>query len=237
MTLTQQWKAPVDANPARLNTASIPVVTNPFTDISDGIGPFRGQVVFCTTDSMLHRYDGCNHIFPDHPGWSAFAAAGGNTADTMHEARYEQKALQTIPNAIDTALGFPTAAYSCSDVTDAGGIVPHSEFILERPGLWLVTASMRWVANAGGGERHLFLMNGLSLPTLANRFVGSTSGNVGNTPVSLSIASTIRVTEGSLAGAGAFIKVGCWQNCGGNLNTDVGFGGSNHISLTWLRPL
>ena len=89
---------------------------------------------------------------------------------------------------------------------------------------------MRWVAGTTG-ERHLFLSTGTVLATLANRFAGSTAGNVGTTPVSQSVASIIRV------GAGTSVFAGCFQNNGAALNTDVGFGSSNHISLTWLRPL
>jgi hypothetical protein len=45
------------------------------------------------------------------------------------------------------------------------------------------------------------------------------------------VASILRV------GAGTSVFAGCFHNNGAALNTDVGFGSSNHISLTWLRPL
>lgn len=220
MALTQQWQAPVKITAAKLNTASIPVVSST-ADITGGIGPFTGQIIFNTTDNMLYRYDGA--------AWVAFAATGGNTVATQHEARYQQTVAQSCATGADTKLSFNSATYTSNDVTASG--TGNTDFLLNRGGVWLVTASMRWVSNAGGGERHLFLSTGTVLGTLANRFAGSTSGNVGTTPISLSVASIIRVS------AGTSVFAGCFQNCGAALNTDVGFGGSNHISLTWLRPL
>jgi hypothetical protein len=54
--------------------------------------------------------------------------------------------------------------------------------------------------------------------------------NVSTLPVTVSTASIFRVT------ANTVVIVGCWQNSGGNVVSDVGFGGTNHISLVWLRP-
>jgi hypothetical protein len=218
--LTQQWQAPVKPTAAKLNTASIPVVSST-ADITGGIGPFVDQVIFNTTDNMLYRYDGS--------AWVAFMATGGGTAATQHEARYQQTVAQSCATGADTKLNFNSATYTSSDVTASG--VSNTDFLLNRGGVWLITVSMRWVTNAGGGERHLFLSTGTVLGTLANRFAGSTSGNVAATPVSQSVASILRV------GAGTSVFAGCFQNCGAALNTDIAFGGSNHISLTWLRPL
>ncbi len=222
MALTQQWQAPMKPTAAKLNTTSIPVVSSP-SDISGGVGPFKGQIVFCTADNMLYRYDATT------AGWTAFVATGGNTAATRHEARYEQKVAQSCANATDTKLKFETAATTCDDVTASG--TGNTDFALNRTGVWLITASMRWVSGTTG-ERHLFLSTGVVLSTFENRFAGSTSGNVGAVPISQSVSSLLRI---SVPGASVF--VGCWQNNGGALNTDVAFGASNHISLTWLRPL
>jgi hypothetical protein len=218
--LTQKWSAPVDATAAKMNTDSIPVVSAT-SDITGGIGPYSGQIIFNTTDNMLYRYDGTQ--------WVAFLATGGATAATMHESRYQQTVAQSCGTGVDTKLNFNSATYSCNDVTASGA--SNTDFALNRGGVWLITVSMRWLGNAGGGERHLFLSTGTVLGTLANRFAGSTSGNVGTGPVSQSVASILRV------GAGTSVFAGGFQNCGAALNTDVAFGGSNHISLTWLRPL
>jgi len=220
MALTQQWSMPVDFTAAKGNTASIPVV-GATTDISGGIGPFTGQVIFCTADNMLYRYDGTS--------WIAFLATGGNTAATRHEARYEQKAsAQSIATSTDTKLKFEAAITTSNDVTASG--TGNTDFLLNRAGVWLVTASIRYLG-ATAGERHIFLSTGTVLATLANRFAGDTSGNVGNNPVSLSVASVLRV------GAGTSVFAGAWQSNGSSVSIDVGFGDSNHISLTWLRPL
>jgi hypothetical protein len=218
--LTQQWQAPVKPTAAKLNTASIPVV-GATTDITGGLGPFAGQIIFCTADNMLYRYDGT--------AWVAFLATGGNTAATRHEARYEQTVAQSCANTTDLKLNFNSAVTTSNDVTASG--TSNTDFAINRAGVWLITASMRWVAGTAG-ERHLFLSTGTVAGTLANRFAGTSSGNVATTPISQSVASVLRIST-----PGASVFAGCWQNNGGALNTDVAFGGSNHISLTWLRPL
>lgn len=219
MALTQQWQAPFDGSPARMNTSSIPVVSST-SDIAGGIGPFTGQIIFNTTDNMIYRYDGS--------AWQAIIATGGSTAATMHEARYHQTVAQSCANAADTKLNFNSAITTTNDVTASG--TSNTDFLLNRGGVWIITTSMRWVSGTTG-ERHLFLSTGTVLGTLANRIGGSSSGNVGATPVSQSVATVIRVS------AGTSVFAGCFQNNGGALNTDVAFGGSNHISLAWLRPL
>lgn len=220
MALTQQWQAPFRANIGRLNTSSIPVVSST-ADISGGIGPFAGQLCFNTTDNMIYRYDGA--------AWIAIIATGGSTAATMHEARYEQKAAQSIPNVTDTKLTFPTAVTVSNDITASG--VGNTDFAINRAGVWLITASIRFVAGTTG-ERHQFLSTGTVVGTLANRFVGDSSGNVATAPASLSVASVLRIST-----PGASVFSGGYQSNGGALNTDVAFGSSNHISFTWLRPL
>jgi hypothetical protein len=226
MALTQQWQAPMKPTAAKLNTASIPVVSSP-SDISGGVGPFKGQIVFCTADNMLYRYDG------DAIGWIAFAATGGNTSATRHEARYEHRVAQTIPNAFDTKIDFDTAAVTCDDVTYIGST--SRIFLLNRAGVWLITASMRWLAGTTG-ERHMFLSIGNDQTILAKRFAWVSSNNVGSVPISLSVATMVKINSYDPI-LGKVIHLGCWQNNGSSLNTDVGFGGSNHISLTWLRPI
>lgn len=220
MALTQQFSSPADVTAGKLNTMSVPVVTAT-SDIAGGVGPFAGQVIFNTTDNMLYRYDGST--------WQAFAATGGATSATTHEARYEQKsAAQSIANATDTKVKFETAVTTCSDVTASG--TSNTDFLLNRAGLWLATACVRMVAGSAN-ERQLFLATGTVVGTLANRFAGQSVTNVGAAPVALSAASLLRVN------AATSVMCGMYQNNGGALNVDVAFGSTNHIALAWLRPL
>ena len=214
MAVTNQWPAGIDATASVLNTRSIPVVTT----TGDITAPFTGQVVFNTTDNMLYRYTGA--------AWVAFMGTGGGTAATQHEARYEQRTLQAITTSTDTKINFPTAVTTCSDVTASG--TGNTDFLLNRAGLWIVTASVRF--NVGTtGERHLFLLTGTTF-VVASRFASQTAVNVGTAPATVATASAIRVA------AGTSVCCGGWQNNGSSINTDVGFGGTNHIDFTWLRP-
>jgi hypothetical protein len=220
----------------RMNTRSLPVVTAT-TDIpeTDGIGPFTGQVICNLTDGLLYRYDGST--------WAAFDAIGGGFlsigADApakSHEARYYATAAQSIPNVTDTKIQFPSVfANTSSDVTPSG--TGNTDFLLNRAGVWHVSACVRYlaVATAGTFERHLFLQTGTSFDA-TKRFGFATDGNVGTTAaIPLSASSTIRVAAGTSVFAAAF------QNTGGAVNTDPLTSSTVHgainICLVWLRPL
>lgn len=176
--------------------------------------PYTGQVIFNTTDNMLYRYTGS--------AWVAFAATG----TTSHEARYQQTSGQSITNATDTKVQFPTAITTSSDVTASG--TGNTDFSLSRLGLWLVTASVRYFA-ASAGERNLSLLTGTNVGTLSARFAiqstfpGSAAGPVG-------LASVIRISSTTS------VCVGTWQNNGSAVALETAWGATNHISLTWLRP-
>lgn len=181
--------------------------------------PYTGQVIFNTTDNMLYRYDGS--------AWTAFLATGGNTAATRHEARYEQTSGQSISNITDTKLQFPTAVDTTNDVTASG--TGNTDFLLNRDGVWLLTASDRYLAGTTG-ERHLALCTGTTVSTLSAR-IAVQSVFPGTAAGSLAVATTKRLT------AGTSIFAATWQSNGGSLALETAFGSTNHISLTWLRPL
>jgi hypothetical protein len=149
------------------------------------------------------------------------------TSATLHEARYEQTSAQSIANATDSKLAFNNPIYTCTDVTASG--TNNTDFALGRAGLWRVSASMR-LATGTTGERDLFLATGTTVGTLANRIAGAADGAIGGGAGTLSVSTEIRVTAGTSVFAGTF------QNNGGPLSTDVGFGHTIHIALTWLRP-
>lgn len=193
--------------------ASIPVVASTATITA----PFTGQVIFNTTDNMLYRYDGA--------AWVAFAATGGGTAATTHEARYEQHTTQAFGTSTDTKIVWDTIITNTNDVVVSGG----STCALGRAGLWRISAGVRYQGAAGGGERHIFLQTG-TVFAVANRIASSTAVNVGTVPCTVSTSTDFR------AAAGSSVFAAGWQNSGGTLSTDIGFGGTNHISLTWLRP-
>lgn len=217
MALTAEFLVGAKARASKMNESSIPVVSSP----SDVTNPFTGQIVFSTADNMLHRWTGA--------AWLAFAATGGSTAATMHEARYHQAAsAQSYVTATDTKVKFEAAITTCDDVTASG--TGNTDFLLNRAGVWRISAGLRFLGTAGAGERHLFIQTGTTFVP-ANRQVGDTKVNVGSAPVTLNCSTDIRVT------AATSVLVGAFQNSGGSISADIGFGGTIHIALTWLRPL
>jgi len=217
MALTAEVFAGSKVRASTFNESGLPVVSSP-SDISL---PFTGQTIFCTADNMIYRYTGA--------AWLAIVATGGSTAATMHEARYHQIAsAQSINSSADTKMKFEQSIYTCNDVVASG--VGNTDFQLQRDGVWGVGAGVRYLGNAGGGERHIWIQSGTTFVT-ANRQVGDTAVNVGSAPVTLSTYTEIRAL------AGSSICVGLWQNSTATISIDIGFGGTCHVVLTWLRPL
>jgi len=232
---TRQWQAGVDrVTSRRMNTKSMPVVTAT-TDIAavpKGVAPFTGQVIFNLTDYLLYRYDGTNWVGFDAAG-GGFVTFGTDAPSRSHEARYFASAAQAIATATDTKIQFPSVfANSSSDVTPSG--VGNTDFVLNRDGVWFIAAGVRYLANVGGNERHLFLQTGTSFD-VTKRFGFESEGNCGNTGVQLSVATTLRATAGTSIFAAAF------QNSGSSINTDpldaATVHGAVHFVMTWLRPL
>jgi hypothetical protein len=234
---TRQFRRGMDEMTSRrMNTKSVPVVSAT-TDIptSEGLGPFNGQVVFNTADNMLYRYDAAALA------WVAVGATGGgflsigsDAPTRSHEARYFATVAQSIPNITDTKIQFPSVfANAAADITPSG--VGNTDFLLNRGGVWAISASLRYVvvATVGTFERHLFLQTG-TVFNAANRFAFTTEGNPGTTSaISLNASTTIRLAAGTSVFAAGF------QNTGGAINTDpvaVGVHGFINIGFVWLRP-
>jgi hypothetical protein len=194
---------------------SVPVVLA----TSEILTPYAGQLIVNATDNMIYEYNGT--------AWVGVAAMGGSSATQRHEARYEHKVTMNFTTSTDTKIKFDTAVTTCDDVVASG--TGNTDFALNRAGLWLITAGLRYNGNAGAGERHIFMQTGTVFNT-ANRFGSMAVANVGSVPVTVTCSSAIRVTSGTS------ICVAGWQNCGATLGTDVGFGGTDHVSMTWLRP-
>lgn len=217
MAVTTEFPSGGKVRASRLNASSIPVVAAT-TDVAV---PFTGQIIFCTADNLLYRYNGS--------AWESFLAAGGTTSGTRHDARYLQVSgsEQTLNNATDTKLRFPTANTTCSDVTASG--TGNTDFTVNRAGLLFVSTGMTFLANAEGGKRQLTLQTGSTI-SVSNWFARNTAPNVGADDVSLYCANIIRVTAGTVICA-----IG-WQNRGGTLSTDGFFGNSNHITFPGCGP-
>ncbi len=142
-------------------------------------------------------------------------------------ARYEHTTTMNIVNVTDTKIKFNSAVYTCTEVVASG--TGNTDFALNKDGLWRVSAAVRYNGNAGGNERHLFGQTGTSF-NAANRFDSQVAVNVGVAPVTVSCSTDIRVTSGTSICFGGF------QNSGNTVGTDVGFGGTAHITMTWLGP-
>ncbi len=181
--------------------------------------PYAGQLIVNATDNMLYEYNGS--------AWVGVLAMGGSSATQRHEARYESTTVQAIGNATDTKVRFPTAVTTCDDVTPSG--TGNQDFLLNRAGLWRISASQR-LAATGADDTTLFLSTGTNIATLTARFAMQIASIDGTSEPSMSVSTDIRVTASTSVFAGVF------QNSGVSLNTHTGFGATNHIALTWLRP-
>ena len=143
--------------------------------------------------------------------------------------RYQQQTLETFTSGADKKVTFETAIETNSDVVVSG--TGNTDFALQRVGRWGVAVGLRFLGNVGGNERHLFVQTG-SVFDVTQRIVGLALPNVGSAPCTLACSTFFKITS-----APTTIIVGGFQNSTNSINTDVGFGGTNHIALTWLGPL
>ena len=142
-------------------------------------------------------------------------------------ARYEQRSSQSVSSVTDTKLKFETAVHTNTDVIASG--TGNTDFALQRAGFWLINCGVRYLGNAGGGERHIFPQTGSAF-AVANRVAGLTAVNVAALPCTVSTSTVVKIAVVTT------VIIGTWQNAGVALSTDVAFGGSNFVNFTWLGP-
>lgn len=188
---------------------SVPVVTA----TSQILAPYEGLIVLNTTDMLLYRRSGST--------WIGFAAVGGTTDPTRHEARYIKTVSVAVASGTDGQISYPNTVTTCSDVTPNGSF---NAFTLNRGGLWILSAGVRWAAGSSG-ERHLFLSQ--TDMAVGNRVAGVSASSSLNT--TLNCHAEVRLS------AGAVVLAGGWQLSGGALGQDIA-GSSNYFSAVWLRP-
>ena len=200
------------------SVSSAPTWAQPIATSVIPANPYTGQLLAWQNDMVLYRWNGT--------GWTAFAAMGGTTSATRHEARYEATHGQSINSSTDTKVQFPTTAYNTGDITPSG--TNNTDFAIGRGGVWMVSATVR--ANGSGADDiTFFLSTGTSTATLTNRFAMQGVSIEGTSAMALCVATTIRLTTSDSVFAGFY------QNSGVALGLDTVFGKTNHIAFTWLR--
>jgi hypothetical protein len=242
MALTNKFPAGIYLTPAYYNEhVGIPIVDFPSDldiEIPNTQAPniFPGQVTFNKTNGILGTDNGIYQyktVTPIGSGsysddWALIAAGGGSTTLERTDVRCEAIVAQSIPNAVETVVNFTSTKYDSANIDQ---INTTGQFSVFCDGLYLVTASLRLLGNAGGGQRGLCVQVGGIIAAFSQHVCQSWQSNVGSAPVTLSCSAVVRLKYTDI------LSITAYQNCGAAINTDVGFGGTNHVSLTWLRPL
>jgi hypothetical protein len=119
--------------------------------------------------------------------------------------KLQKTTTQSITNASETALTWPTAVYDTDSMYSA---VNTSRITINTPGIYVLTACATFASN-GTGERLLyFRVNGDSANRLAfARAFANQSGSSG-----LVIATSVQLS------AATYIEVAAYQSSGGALN-------------------
>lgn len=182
--------------------------------------PFENMLSTQETDEWLVRYRAAYG-----PGIREAVALGSNAAGSLalHECLYRQGAgqSQSFADNTQTAMTFPTAAYTTADVTRAAG---NNSFTINRAGLWHFGCGLRWSAVSGGALKFLILrVNGSTIAGARDEV--STVGWTASASCSYRCAVNDVITVEAL------------QDNTGNtaVSTDVGFA-LNFFSAAWIRP-
>lgn len=182
----------------------------PCTSSARPANPAPGQPIW-ETDTLIG-----SHYDPTAAAFRPYSFPSG-----VCDARYRQNAAQSIANSTDTLLQFQTAEYTGSDIVASG--TGNTTFTLNRTGLWLITAGIRYPTT--GGEKYMAIVKATDFTV---RYAHSS--NPGSGASSLSCSTMERLTSGAQVG------VYTWQNSGGALSTDVGWPLACHIAIRWLGP-
>lgn len=160
--------------------------------------------------------------------WAASTLEAADITNGGHEARYYVDANYAFPQLAELKFYLNGVAYSSADVTRTlGTTATGSTFTLNRAGLWLLEAGMRYLSGGTtAAKRYIAISDGTNMST--NRYVHQSEIPSAAVPSTISLATTMRFSAGA--------TVGFWgyQMSGGNLNLDSTWGAS-HFSLTWLR--
>lgn len=131
-----------------------------------------------------------------------------------------QNAAQSIGNGAFTDLNWATR----TETTAIGITLGSGGFTIIVPGLYAVTVSATFVANATG-QRHLNLIHNGT--TEIQGF--STNAVTGSDLCRMTTASTFK------CGVGDTINATVFQSSGGNLNTHIAVG-ANVLRAVWVGP-
>lgn len=152
----------------------------------------------------------------DGRDWMIFAtlAPSGPAWGTMRKST-----VQAIGTSAFTELGWA----SRTDVTSYGLTPGSTGFTVVVPGIYSVTASPTFVANATGVRIGRIIVNGA--PVSQGVAIPATTGIVSRNAT----AAIVNCATGDI------INADVWQNSGGNLNTDTG-AGHCILTATWVGP-
>jgi hypothetical protein len=208
----RNWHEVLDSNSV-WRVVGTAVVTN-FSDLATFItGPYDGQLAYVTAQKGLYRYRS--------GAWSflIFAETGGGYARYVHSTL-----VSVATGGSGQKIPFQTATDPCAQISPSG--TGNTDFVFNQAGVWNVTASCRFAANATVAERALFLAK--SSDIVNTRYAQANSGSA--------IAFMASVSTQKRFAAGDSIAVGMFQATGVAINTDVGFAEAFHVSFNWEGP-
>lgn len=163
-------------------------------------------------------------------GWEAITYPLGSNG----YAEYSQTVAQAVPNSTDTRMNWDRIdILSGGDITTApvGG---GTEFTVNRPGVWLISGTMRWNGGFGAGtfQRAAILS---TTSAIAYRF-----GGMNNYEGDANASDGLKISmQQGFAGqhrfaAGDKFSVWLYQIAGGTISTNVTW--ASRIQMSWLRP-
>jgi hypothetical protein len=144
--------------------------------------------------------------------------------DDVGEAIYVGGLPQSIPHATETIVTWgATPLQSTSLLTRNNNGVGH-DFEIQRAGLWVFSATIRYAAAAGGGDRYVTMKIGTTAYAAQGFGIPTNSA-----------APTVHAGFSRRMTVGEDVSIHLWQTSGAALNTDPG---TSWLMFTaaWIRP-
>jgi len=148
------------------------------------------------------------------------------------DAEYNTATNQTMPTGADTPILFGTDNRTCSLVTKSTYGVGH-QFTLGRTGLWMFTATIRWMWNERGndstqpGERFIRIYHVTPAVVL---------GSAGVVQGAFTGPTTLNVSAYRFMNSGDIVAITGYHDAGSNRSLESNNGGAyGRVNLAWLH--
>jgi hypothetical protein len=222
-TTTRTLRAIISANPALDVTGNIRASSQLISTVATGTAPLA---VTSTTEVANLNADrvGGTEITNAATAGQVLVGSGAGTAawGTPDGARVYNNADESIANLTETALTFNTERYDNGGLHE--GVTNPSRLTAQKAGVYVISVSIRWEANATGSRSLKIVIKG------ADSIAHDRRLNLGTAYVEQTVTTVYHLA------AADYVEAFVMQDSGGALKVQASSHESPEFAMQWLGP-